>query len=277
MIKSIKKAYTLIENTNNILIGAGAGLSIAAGLDTGINTIRSLMPEYEKEYGIKDLYYGSFYPFKTRSEQFAYWSKAFYWWRFQIEVFKLYKDILNLIKDKNYFIITTNGDGQFIRSGFNRERIFLMQGDHGDFVCSQSCCNEIYDSKPIFETMIKHTINFKVPEDYMPKCPYCGSLLIMRQRSTVKNLEIKPYLEEKQRYENFLKKAENCVLLELGVVFDTPTLIKFPFWSLTAENKNYKYISVNLDNPRFPNEISDKTIYLQCSINDVIDKWLSFN
>ncbi len=269
----IKEAYSHIDECDSILIGAGAGLSAAAGLDIGINAVRKVMPEYEKEYGITDMYQGSFYPFVSINESLAYWSKAFYYWRYQVEVFQLYRNLLELVGDRNYFVITTNGDGQFMRSGFDRKRLFLVQGDHGEFACSRSCCDETYDAKPIFESMINHTVDFKVPGEYIPRCPHCKGILMMRQRSGVKNLEIKPYLEERQRYVDFLNDADNCVLLELGVGFDTPIHIKYPFWQMCLENR-WKYISVNLDKANFPQEISDNTIYLQRPIDEVISEWL---
>ena len=272
-MNQIKEAYDIINECDSILIGAGAGLSAAAGLDVVINAVSNVMPEYEREYGITDMYRGSFYPFSSINESLAYWSKAFHYWRYEVEVFPLYSNLLELIGDKNYFVITTNGDGQFIRSGFDRERLFLIQGDHGDFACSRSCCDETYDAKPIFESMISHTVDFRVPDRYIPICPHCGSILMMRQRSGVRNLEIRPYIEEKKRYESFLRNAGDCVLLELGVGFDTPILIKYPFWQMSLEN-GWKYISVNLDKAVLPKDILDKTLYLQLPIDEVINEWL---
>ena len=123
--------------------------------------------------------------------------------------------------------------------------------------------------------MIEHTVDFEVPDEYIPRCPYCDNILMMRQRSGVKNFEIKPYLEEQQRYKDFLDAVDNCVLLELGVGFDTPVLIKYPFWQMSLKN-DWNYISVNLDKPIIPKDIKDKTLYLQKPLDIVINKWLEF-
>ena len=269
---SISAAAVALKNADAVVIGAGAGLSAAAGLDIGIDAVRKIMPDYETKYGITNLYEGSFYPFPTMAEQWAYWAKAFYYWRFQVEVFPLYRKLLALAQKRNYFVITTNGDGQFLRAGFPREKVFLIQGDHGDFACSASCCDETYDSKPIFENMIAHTENLRVPDSCLPKCPHCGAPLMMRQRSGVRTLEIAPYCEERQRYLDFLHDAEGkkTVLLELGVGFNTPVHIKMPFWKLTAEKPEVTYIAVNPERPVVPDDISERTIYLQQSISDVI-------
>ena len=268
-----------IRLADQIVIGAGAGLSSAAGLDLEIKAVRKVIPEYEKAFGITNLYEGSFYPFRTSGERFAYWSRVFHYWRYEIEVFPLYLDLLNLISGKDYFVITTNGDGLFLRANFPREKVFLMQGDHGDFACSESCCDEIYDARPILEQMIKHTKDFSVPEEYLPKCPNCGAPLIMRQRSTVRNMEIAPYRAEKERYEKFLGKAfgghsKRLLLIEIGVGYNTPVLIKYPFWQMAAENENIHYICINMERPRLPEQIKDRSIYIQGPCDNTIRRLL---
>lgn len=273
----IKEACQIIADADAVLVGAGAGLSAAAGLEIGERVVNKACPGYEERYGITNLYEGSFYPFRTEGERFAYWSRAFYYWRYQVPVFPLYIELRKLLDGQDYFVVTTNGDGQFLRAGFERERVFLMQGDHGDFACSRSCSDEIYDAKPVYESMIAHTVEFSVPEDYLPVCPHCGARLMMRQRSGVRTLEIKPYREEIQRYSDFLRKTKGrkLVLLELGVGFNTPGLIKIPFLKMAEKDANICYICVNTEPPEAFEETGGNKMYIQAPIDLVISQWLS--
>ena len=189
--------------------------------------------------------------------------------RYKVGPTKLYKHLLNIIKNKNYFVITTNVDHQFQLSGFDKERLFYTQGDYGLFQCSKACHNKTYDNKEIVEEMIKQTNNNLIPTKLVPKCHVCGSLMETNLRKDDYFVEDEGWHKALDRYEKFLKenKEKKILFLEIGVGWNTPGIIKFPFMQMTYRFKNAFYISINNDPSDIPNEIKDKAIHIKEDLN----------
>lgn len=220
-------------------------------------------------YGYTDMYSAGFHNFKSPEEKWAYWSKMIYVNRYKVGPTKLYKHLLNIIKNKNYFVITTNVNHQFQLSGFDKERLFYTQGDYGLFQCSKACHNKTYDNKEIVEEMIKQTNNNLIPTKLVPKCPVCGSLMETNLRKDNYFVEDEDWHKALDRYEKFLKenKEKKILFLEIGVGWNTPGIIKFPFMQMTYRFKNAFYISINNDPSDIPNEIKDKAIHIKEDLN----------
>lgn len=269
MEKEIEILKKHIDDAEVIVIGAGAGLSSAAGFEYGGSTFLKYFKYMHDMYGYTDMYSAGFHNFKSPEEKWAYWSKMIYVNRYKVGPTKLYKHLLNIIKNKNYFVITTNVNHQFQLSGFDKERLFYTQGDYGLFQCSKACHNKTYDNKEIVEEMIKQTNNNLIPTKLVPKCPVCGSLMDTNLRKDNYFVEDEDWHKALDRYEKFLKenKEKKILFLEIGVGWNTPGIIKFPFLQMTYRFKNAFYISINNDPSDIPNEIKDKAIHIKEDLN----------
>lgn len=244
----IMKAKQEIENADYVVIGAGAGLSTAAGLEYSGESFERNYKDFIEKYNFQDLYSASFYPFQTEEEKWAFWAKMIKFNRFN-EPLNLYKELLELLKDKDYFVITTNVDGQFEIAGFEKEKIFAVQGDYIFLQCENACHNKLYNNKDIVGEWLKNTKNCKIPKDLIPKCPVCGGNMEMNLRKDGNFVQDENWYKQSEKYEKFLEKAEGkkLVLLEIGVGFNTPGIIRFPFEQLTNSNKDTKLIRINKD------------------------------
>ncbi|OUM56642.1 hypothetical protein PIROE2DRAFT_18648 [Piromyces sp. E2] len=257
---------SLINDCDCILIGAGAGLSIAAGLDNKGLKFEERFKDFVDAYGIKDFYSGGFYPFKTKEEKWAFFARYFVTY-LDHESTKLYENILKLVQNKDYFIITTNVDGNFEKSGFNPDKIFEMQGDFISIQCPTPCHNKVYESIDLFREMVKKTENRKIPTELLPKCPKCGEIMRTHLRENSAFVEDDRWHQQNKAYLNFIKKNKNkkMILLEMGVGFNTPTIIRFPFEEKTINNKKWNLI-------RFNKEYSGLIAHTTRGI-DVINDW----
>lgn len=268
-MKSLKE---IILNADAIVIGAGAGLSTAAGFKYGGKTFLDNFKYMNEKYGYTDMYTAGFHHFKTSNEKWAYWVKMIYLNRYNDDGLPLYKKLYNLFKDTNYFVITTNVDHQFQKAGFDKNRLFYMQGDYGLFQCSRACHNKTYDNKEMIMEMLKHTKNHAVPDDFIPKCPVCGKEMTTNLRVDGYFVEDDGWIKAFHRYSDFIEKYKNknIVFLEIGVGYSTPTWIKYPFMQYTYKNKNAIYICVNKDEKYIPKEITKQSILVD-DINDLFN------
>lgn len=264
----------MLNSADAVVIGAGAGLSTAAGFTYTGERFEKYFSDFIEKYGFADMYSGGFYPFETPEEYWAYWSRYIYINRFDGAANGLYKRLFELIKDKDYFVLTTNVDHQFQKAGFDKKRLFYTQGDYGLFQCSEPCCSETYDNEKIIRRMFAEQENMRIPTELIPKCPKCGKPLTMNLRADDKFVQDDGWYKAAERYDNFIRTRDNTniLFLELGVGYNTPVIIKFPFWKMTAENPNAFYACVNKGEAFCPEEIREKSVCLNMDIFEAIKK-----
>lgn len=268
----IKTAKLLLEGADYVLIGAGAGLSTAAGFEYGGKFFQENFKEFAKKYGMKDMYSGGFYPFKTQEEKWAFWSKMVYFNRYKANANETYKALFDVVKDRDYFVVTTNVDHQFQLAGFDKKRLFYTQGDYGLFQCCVPCHNKTYDNKELILEMVDRQKDCKIPTELIPKCPVCGRDMEMNLRSDDKFVQDEGWYEHAKLYQEFLdgSKGKNLVLIEIGVGYNTPAIIKYPFEMMTYKNKNTHLIRINRDYPICSKQIESKVVLFDEDAREVI-------
>ncbi|MCJ7812250.1 NAD-dependent protein deacetylase, SIR2 family [bacterium] len=249
----VNKVNSLIRESKAVLIGAGAGLSAAAGLlYMDFETFKKWFPGYHEKYGLQYLYEACFYNFPTPEEYYAFWAKHILTVRFDYPAGHPYKHLYNLVEDKHYFVLTTNVDGQFIKAGFDSQRLCTPQGDYGFFQCSKPCTDELYLNRTMLEEMMAgmdHS-SMKIQSQDIPRCPRCGCLLKPNIREDSHFVE-KPWMEKMLSLEAFINQhiKDSLLLLEIGAGYNTPSIIRFPFEEIALTNKNATLIRINQDNP----------------------------
>lgn len=263
-----------IETADAIVIGAGAGLSTAAGFTYSGERFKKYFSDFEEKYDFHDMYSGGFFPFETPEEMWAYWSRYIFINRYTDVDNGTYKLLYEIVKNKNYFVITTNVDHQFQKASFDKSRLFYTQGDYGLFQCSQPCHLGTYDNEKIIRDMIEFQENMKIPTELIPKCPKCGKPMTMNLRSDDKFVEDEGWHAAAKRYEDFLQKnyGGKVLFLELGVGYNTPIIIKYPFWKMTAQSQNAVYACVNFGEAYAPDEIAERCICINADIRRVLEK-----
>ena len=262
-----------IETADAIVIGAGAGLSTAAGFTYSGERFERFFSDFEAKYGFNDMYSGGFFPFETPEEMWAYWSR-FIWCNRYMDIDNgTYKRLFELVKDKDYFVISTNVDHQFQKAGFDKEKLFYTQGDYGLFQCSEPCHDQTYDNEAMVKDMIEFQEDMKIPSELIPKCPKCGKPMTMNLRSDDKFVEDEGWHRAAERYDDFLRKHEgkHILFLELGVGYNTPVIIKYPFWKMTAKNPNAVYACMNFGEAYAPDEIRGQSICINGDIHEVLN------
>ena len=271
-IKKLKKA---LAECDAVVIGAGAGLSTSAGFVYSGERFEKYFSDFGKKYGFKDMYSGGFYPYQTKEEFWAYWSRYIFVNRYTDAPKPVYNELFDLVKDKDYFVITTNVDHCFQKAGFDKKRLFYTQGDYGLFQCSVPCHNKTYENEEIVRRMVEEQKDMRIPTGLIPKCPVCGKPMTMNLRSDDKFVEDEGWHESAARYENFLRTRKGKVLfLELGVGYNTPVIIKYPFWQMTAKNQDATYACINYGEAVTLEEIADRSICIDGDIGEVIEKLL---
>lgn len=271
---NIKKLRKVLDEADAVVIGAGSGLSTSAGLTYGGERFEKYFSDFIEKYNIPDMYSGGFYPYETLEEYWAWWSRHIYYNRY-IDVPKpVYEHLLNLVKNKDYFVITTNVDHCFQRNGFDKERLFYMQGDYGLWQCSEPCHQQTYDNEEQVKKMVKKQKDLKIPSDLVPYCPVCQKPMTMNLRCDNTFVQDEGWYKAKNRYDNFINKHKNSkvVYLELGVGANTPVWIKYPFWKMTMNNPKATYVCINYGEAIAPGEIKEQSICIDDDIGDVINK-----
>jgi NAD-dependent SIR2 family protein deacetylase len=268
-IDQLKK---VIEKADAIVIGAGAGLSTSAGFIYNGERFEKNFSDFQEKYGFNDMYSGGFYPYNTFEEHWAYWSRYIYVNRYCDAPLPVYDTLFEIVKNKDYFVITTNVDHCFQKAGFDKKRLFYTQGDYGLFQCSVPCSDDTYDNEQIIMEMIKQQKDMKIPSDLIPKCPKCGKPMTNNLRSDNTFVQDKGWYSAAERYENFIRtrKNQNILFLELGVGYNTPGIIKYPFWKMTDENPNAIYACLNFGEAVCPKEIKNKSICINSDIGEVL-------
>ncbi len=261
----INNAIRLIKEADAIIIGAGAGASSAAGIEYGGKRFRENFHEFIMKYGgqyMTDMYAAGFYPFPTEEARWGYWSKHALLNRFTPPALPLYKELYDIVREKEYFVLTTNVDHQFHKAGFDENRIFATQGDYGEIQCQKGCHPKVYYAEELFRKMDKARKDCVIPSELVPKCPVCGGKMAMHLRCDNYFVEDEAWHEAADRYADFLEqnKGKNVVLIELGVGFNTPIIIRFPFEKLVRENESYSLIRLNKDEAVVPESFGDRAI-----------------
>lgn len=280
-IRRLKKA---LDEADAVVVGAGAGLSTAAGFTYSGERFERYFHDFGEKYGFSDMYSGGFYPYKAPEEYWAYWSRYIYVNRYMDPPKNTYDILFNLVKDKDYFVITTNVDHCFQKSGFDRKRLFYTQGDYGLLQCSVPCRSETFDNEEIIKEMVSaqgfvagktlegEAKKMTVPAELVPVCPHCGKPLTTNLREDDKFVEDEGWHLASERYSEFLRRHDGLkiLFLELGVGFNTPVIIKYPFLQMTAKNPNATYACVNLGQTATLPEIAGRSICVDADISDVL-------
>ena len=272
--EQIERLQAALHDCDAVVIGAGAGLSTAAGFTYDGERFEKYFSDFERKYGFRDMYTGGFYPFASPEEYWAYWSRHIFINRYTEAPRPVYDSLLKLVADKDYFAITTNVDHQFQKAGFDKKRLFYTQGDYGLFQCSQPCYMETFDNEAVVRQMMARQENMRVPTELLPVCPHCGKPMTMNLRCDDTFVEDEGWHRAAERYSDFIRRHEKLktVFLELGVGYNTPVIIKYPFWRMTAQNPDATYVCINQGQADCPREIEKRSICINADIADTLDR-----
>ena len=276
-VQRLERSKKAIYEGDFIVIGAGAGFSAAAGIEYSGKRFTDNFQEFIKKYSMTDMYSSGFYPFKTSEEKWAYWAKHILLNRFQVGKTDLYQKLLKLVKNKDYFVITTNVEHQFWINGFEDKRIFATQGDYGLLQCGEACHDKLYYNEDLVKEMVEKTVECKIPSDLIPMCPVCGAEMETNLRKDNLFVQDEKWYEANNRYADFLSKIKDnkVVFLELGVGYNTPSIIKYPFEQWTYDNENATLIRINRSFPGAIKENESKTIGFDEDMDEIFDYWIS--
>ena len=271
----IEKLKAAISEYDTILIGAGSGLSTSAGFTYSGQRFDRYFSDFAEKYGFHDMYSGGFTPFESLEEQWAYWSRYIMINRYMDAPKPVYNELLTLVQNKDYFVLTTNVDHCFQKAGFDKKRLFYTQGDYGLFQCSEPCHQKTYDNENMIRAMWKFRHEMTIPTELVPHCPICGKPMSMNLHSDDTFVQDEGWYKAAEHYKNFLQTrnvADNgkILLLELGVGGNTPVIIKYPFWQMTARNPNAVYACINFGEAAVPDEIADRSICISADIGEII-------
>ena len=289
-IKRLKKA---LADADAVVVGAGAGLSTSAGFVYAGERFEKYFGDFEKFYGFDNMYAGGFYPYDTAEEMWAFWSRNIYVNRYMNAPKPVYERLMALIRGKDYFVITTNVDHCFQKAGVDKDRLFYTQGDYGLWQCSKPCHKKTYDNEETVRKMVLSqgfsiaedgtltlpkdgALKMTVPSELVPRCPVCGEPMSMNLRADDTFVEDEGWHRAAERYAAFLERAENArvLYLELGVGQNTPVIIKYPFWRMTAANPRALYACLNFGESYCPKEIEDRSICIEGDSAEVIERLL---
>ena len=273
--KQIERCKAALKQADAVVVGAGAGLSAAAGLTYGGERFMRYFADFHAAYGIADMYSGGFYPYETSEEYWAWWSRHIYCKRYIDPPKPVYDALQTILQNKAYFVITTNVDHCFQRAGFDKKRLFYTQGDYGLFQCSVPCRNKTYDNEQQIRRMVKLQKDMRIPSELIPHCPVCGKPLTVNLRSDDTFVQDDGWQAAYERYEAFLRAHEKgrVLYLELGVGGNTPAIIKYPFWRYTLQNPQAVYACINRGESFCPPQIADRSICIDADIGEVLERW----
>ena len=289
--EKIQRLGNVLEEADVVIIGAGAGLSTSAGFVYDGERFQKYFGDFKEKYGFRDMYSGGFYPYDTLEEHWAYWSRYIWINRYADAPKPVYDELLALVKDKDYFVLTTNVDHCFQKAGFDKERLFYTQGDYGLFQCSVPCHKETYDNAEIIRKMIEAQgyviaengeINLpegivpkmEVPSELVPHCPKCGKPMSMNLRADDTFVEDGGWHKAAQRYSDFLRRHQNMrvLFLEAAVGFNTPTIVKYSFCRMVYEWEDALYACLNYGEAFAPDEIKKKSICINGDIGAILNQ-----
>ena len=294
MTEKVMQLIKILRQADAVMIGAGAGLSTAAGFTYTGERFERTFSDFSRKYGFHDMYSGGFYPYQTQEEFWAYWSRYIWVNRYMNAPKDTYENLLRLVKEKDYFVLTTNVDHCFQKAGFDKKRLFCTQGDYGLFQCSKPCCKKTWENEDMIRNMIQaqgfviganneltlpqgKTASMRVPSDLLPGCPNCGRPLTMNLRSDDKFVEDEGWQNAAVEYEAWLTahQHQKVVCLEIGVGYNTPGIIKYNFWQQVYQNPDAAYACLNMEESRIPKEIEDQSILINGDSDQIIRELVS--
>ena len=272
----VRRLKATIASADAIVVGAGAGLSTAAGLTYAGERFARLFPDFIARYGFTDMYTAGFHPFPTLEERWAYWSRHIWCNRYEPAPKNTYEKLRQLLAGTDHFVLTTNVDHQFQKAGFAKERLFYTQGDYGLWQCSEPCHAKTYDNYDAVKRMVEEQRDMSVPSELVPHCPVCGKPMTMNLRADDTFVEDEGWHAAAERYRGYLEAHANgkVLYLELGVGGNTPVIIKYPFWRYTADNPQATYACVNYGEASAHQSIRDRSILIDDDIDAVLDELL---
>jgi len=255
-----------------VVAGAGAGLSASAGLTYSGERFRENFGDFIEKYGIRDMYSGGFYPFRTQEEYWAWWSRLIMVNRYERAPQPVYDGLRELLDGRDYFVLTTNVDHQFQLAGFDKKRLFYTQGDYGLWQCSKPCHRETYDNEDVVRRMAAEQRDMKIPTGLIPRCPKCGRPMTMNLRCDGTFVQDEGWYAAAQRYEDFVHRHKDCsvLYLELGVGMNTPGIIKYNFWQQVHQNPKASYVCINQGQTYAPREIEGRSLCMDTDIGNVL-------
>ena len=270
--EKIQRLGNVLEEADVVIIGAGAGLSTSAGFVYDGERFQKYFGDFKEKYGFRDMYSGGFYPYDTLEEHWAYWSRYIYMNRYMDAPKPVYDELLALVKDKDYFVLTTNVDHCFQKAGFDRKRLFYTQGDYGLFQCSQPCCQQTWDNETVIRQMVEQQKDMRVPSELVPHCPNCGKPMSMNLRSDDTFVQDEGWYAAAERYSEFARRHQGMktLYLELGVGYNTPGIIKYLFWQAVYRNREAAYACINYGDAAAPQEIAEQSICIDGDIGEVL-------
>ena len=286
MREAIEQLKQIISEAETIVIGAGSGLSTSAGFTYSGERFEKYFSDFAVKYGFQDMYSGGFAPFASLEERWAYWSRYIMINRYMDPPKPVYNNILSLVRNKDYFVLTTNVDHCFQKAGFDKERLFYTQGDYGLFQCSEPCHHKTYDNEKQIRAMWEFRSEMKIPPELVPHCPVCGKPMSMNLRADDTFVTDEGWDQAANRYQTFLQSRNiinnpgqqegtgNVLFLELGVGRNTPGIIKYPFWQMTAKNPNAQYVCINFGEAFAPYEIEKRSLCIDDDIGGVLQELL---
>lgn len=283
----IARLRRALDEADAVVIGAGAGLSTSAGFTYNGERFERYFSDFAAKYGFHDMYSGGFYSFPSQEEFWAYWSRYIFINRYQNAPKSVHEVLLELVRDKDYFVITTNVDHCFQKAGFDKKRLFYTQGDYGLFQCAGPCRQETFGNEDTIRAMVRaqgFTLDaagalvppekpaMAVPAELLPRCPHCGRPLVPNLRCDERFAEDEGWHQAAERYESFLRgrSGQKLLFLELGVGYNTPGIIKYPFWRMTAANPKATYACLNLGQAAAPPAIKSQSILLDGDIGETL-------
>ena len=261
-----------LNDADAVVVGAGAGLSASAGLTYAGERFERVFADFIQKYGIRDMYSGGFYSFADLEEYWAWWSRQIFINRYEKAPRPVYDRLLELVRAKDYFVLTTNVDHQFQLAGFDKKRLFYTQGDYGLWQCSQPCHQKTYDNEEMVRRMVAMQRDMRVPAELVPHCPVCGRPMTMNLRTDSTFVEDEGWHAAAERYADFLRRHQGLrvLFLELGVGGNTPGIIKYPFWKMTAQNEKAVYAVINREKPFLTKQLLRQTICVTGDIGDML-------
>ena len=271
-MEETKRLRDELKQAETILIGAGSGLSASAGFTYSGERFQEHFGDFAEKYGIRDMYSGGFYPFSSLEEYWAWWSRQIYLNRYVDAPNPVYQELLNLVKEKDYFVLTTNVDHCFQKAGFDKKRLFYTQGDYGLWQCSKPCHQGTYDNRETVLKMVKEQKDMRIPTELIPRCPKCGSPMTMNLRCDDTFVEDEGWHQASERYSQFLRRHQNTrmLLLDLGTGMNTPGIVKYSFWRMTHDWPDASYACLNYGEAYAPDEIKRKSICVNGDIGDIL-------
>ena len=277
--EQIERLRREIREADAVVIGAGAGLSTAAGFTYSGERFHRYFRDFEEKFGIADMYSGGFYPFPEEEIRWAWWARHIYYNRYVDAPEPVYTGLLKLVEEKDYFVITTNVDHQFQRAGFDKKRLFYTQGDYGLFqplggkddrtwdneewvMDAMEAQGFVKDENGIFQMPADGNVSMRIPSDLIPVDPVTGGPVTMNLRADDTFVEDDGWRKASAAYADFLRRHSGMRVLymEIGVGHNTPVIIKYPFWQMTKENSKATYACLSRSDPYCPKPIEKQSV-----------------